>query len=82
MSNATAWIVHIARVPRNDMDVEMRDRLTGRITSIEADVVAVRFRLQSFVELLFDDVNEIHQRGLFIRCRVKPSRHDSPGDDQ
>ena len=48
MSNATAWIVHIARVPRNHMDVEMRDRLTRRITSIEADVVAIRFRLQTF----------------------------------
>ncbi len=82
MSNATTWIVHIARVPRNDMDVEMRDRLTGRITSIEADVVAIRFRPQSFVELLFDDVNEIHQCGLFIRCRVKPSWYDPPGDDQ
>ena len=60
MPNATARIVHIACVPRNDVNVEMRDRLTGRITSIEADVVAVRFRLQSFVELLFDDINEIH----------------------
>ena len=44
MPNATAWIVRIARVPRNHMDVEMRDRLTGRISSIEAAVVAVRFR--------------------------------------
>ena len=60
MSNATPWIVHIARVPRNDVDVEMRNRLTCSVTSVKSDVVAVRFRLQSFVELLFDDVNEIH----------------------
>ena len=47
MSNATTWIVHIARVPRNHVDVEMRNRLTGRITRIEADVVAIRLRPQS-----------------------------------
>ena len=36
------------------------DTLHRSLGAIVVDTVAVRFRMQSFVELLFDDVNEIH----------------------
>lgn len=78
MADATARIGHIARIARNQVDVEVEDRLARRCAAIDADVVAVG------PVFLLDDrlggVQCIKERGAFFRIGVEPRRYVAVGD--
>ena len=65
-----ARVGDIAAVKRNDMDVQMENSLSGRLTDIHADVVSVR------CVLLFDRVPSDRDRpcdcSVLVRRGVKP----------
>ena len=42
MANAAGRVRCIAEVTRNDMNVKVKDGLSGRLSSIDADIVAIR----------------------------------------
>ena len=70
MPNPTPWIRNIPSVPRDDMDMEMIDRLTGRFAAVEAHVEPVRtMRLVEKLTDLFDKRKEV---GLLARFRFPP----------
>lgn len=70
MTNATSRVRHIARIARNDVKVEMCDRLTGGNTAVEADVVAVG--VVPVVEPTLYLVNETDNVLALLSRRVPP----------
>jgi hypothetical protein len=49
VADPTAWVVHVALEPWDDVDVEVRDSLARGGAGVEADVVAVRRRSRANV---------------------------------
>lgn len=82
MADAAAGIGDVTAIPRDHVDVQVRDGLAGDSAAIKTDVVTVRPRLQLGIELLFDHSDEFHHRRLFGRRGVKPGRDEPPRDDQ
>ncbi len=42
MADASLWVFYIPLVARNDMDVNMRNALTGCFSHIKADIETIR----------------------------------------
>ena len=82
MAHAAAGIGHVAEKARNDMDMDMRHRLPGGGTGVEAHVVAVGLWVEPEVEQALGLLDQSHQRSLFLVGRVKPRFDDSAGGDQ
>jgi hypothetical protein len=49
MSDTATWIIHVAEIARDDVDVDMRNRLPRGGARIEADIVAVRLWIEAEV---------------------------------
>jgi hypothetical protein len=79
-ADASPGVGHVAAIPRDHMDVEMRHCLTGSDSSVEADVVAVGTVF--VVELVLYLVDEQEEVGPFLRCRLPPSGDGPVGDDE
>lgn len=50
MADAAAWVGHVAEIARDHMDVNVRHGLAGSGTGVEADVVAIRLRVEPEIE--------------------------------
>jgi hypothetical protein len=78
--NTATWVRHVALVSRNDVDVEMLNRLASRGPHVDADVKAV------WSVLLIDDVANLVYRldnslTLLVRS-LKPRGNVSTWDDE
>jgi len=82
MPNTTPWILHIAKVSGNHMDMDMWNRLPGSFTGIETDVVSIWFRFQLLIQDLLGLVDQVHQGCLLFTGAFKPGWYHSPGNDQ
>lgn len=68
--DTAARVGHVARIPRNQVDMEVEDRLPGRWAAIDADIVAI-----GPVVLLddhFDRVQRFEERGAFFGTGFEP----------
>jgi len=77
-AHATFWVFHIAPVPWNHMDVDVRHRLTCCRANIDTDVVTIRLVL--FID---DGFHFIDQRpdSRFFFCRRLKVLSDVPAHD-
>jgi hypothetical protein len=82
MADAAAWVRHVTEIARDHMDVDMRNRLAGGGTGVEADVVAVWLRVEAEVEEVFCFLHQRHERGLFVVGGIEPCLHDPAGSDE
>ena len=82
MPHAAPRVGHVARIPRDHVDMHVRHRLPGSLACVEPDVVAIRLRVQPLVEQLLDLVDELHQRLLLGGRAIKPRRYDPPRDHE
>ena len=81
MPHATARVRHVAQVPRDDVHVQMHDRLARRSARVEADVVAIGAGVAS-VELGLDPLDEAHDGvSLGLGC-IPPGGDFALGDDE
>ena len=60
MSNPAARVWNVAPVARNDVNVQMRNRLTCRLANVHADVEAIRCMTPQ--DLLAGSVDGVGQR--------------------
>ena len=73
MPYPTAGDWYIAVVSRNDVDVQMRDRLPGGFADVDAEVVAIR--LMDTLDRGFGVGDRGHQLDAFLSSGVKPRCH-------
>lgn len=73
MPYASLGILHIALVAGNDVNVHMKDTLSGCRPHVNTDVVAVGIEL--LVDALFFLVNQLHASGHLVRCQVEKAGH-------
>ncbi len=78
--DATAWTGNIAAVARDDVHVEMRDGLAGRLTDIDADIVAGG--LIPIVDQATRRLYSGEQRGSLGVRRVEPVGDVALGDGE
>ena len=67
-----AWVWNVAGIARDDVNVQMEDRLACGLADVDADVEAVR-------AVALEDggprgVYRVRERVTFVRCRVEPPR--------
>lgn len=82
MAHAAAGIGHVTEIARDDMDVDMRNRLAGGGPGVEADVVAVGFGRKLVIQQMLGLLHQRHQCGLFRISRVEPCFHNAAGGHQ
>ena len=76
----TPRIRNVSPVARDNVNVEMRDRLSSGIPGVKTDVVAVRGVLQ--VDVLLDFLDQCEEfAALRLGC-LPPGRHHTPGNDE
>jgi len=79
-TNATRWIGNVARIPRNEMNMDVHARLTRSATNIHSNVVTVRriLRLYKFTGTVeqFDHRNLLKVRH-FEEVRNMPPWYDN-----
>ena len=80
VANATARVLDIPGIARNDVNMHMLHRLSRRAAGVEPDVVAVRMVL--LIELALDGIDQRHHRLLLGRRSGKVVRYHSPRDHQ
>ena len=80
--DAAARVVHVAAVARDDVHVQMHDRLARGLPRVEADVVAVGPGRELAVELGFDLVDGVEQRALLLSGGVEPGGDVPLGHDE
>ncbi len=78
MTYASPWIVYVTDEPRDDVQVQMWNRLASRLPGVEADVIAVWSELS--VDFDFDVVDEGDQVVAF-NFRCIPPRCNTPFAD-
>src|SRR5262245_36136669 len=78
MSHPAPGIVHVPVITRDDVDVQVLDRLTGGRTDVDAHVVPGR--VVAHVEPLANNVDKVEQGYALGRRGVEPVRYDSAGD--
>lgn len=66
MAHTATGIGHVTKIARDDMDVNMRNRLAGSGPGVEADVVAIGLRVEAEVEQALGFLHEGHECGLFV----------------
>ena len=80
VAHATLRIFHVALVTGYDMDMDMKNTLSGCLPDVNADVVAVRFelRIQQCAFLVYQ-----HHAGVdLFGCQVKKIGDMTTWDDQ
>ncbi len=80
MSYAAPGITNIASEPRNQMDMEVEDRLAGGGATIDADVVTVG--LVVFLNHRLGVGNGVDQGDLLRHRGIEPRGKVSPGNQQ
>ncbi len=76
MPDATARIFDVAVVARDQMNVQMKDRLAGRSAAVDADVVAVW--IVGLFYLALCEGKYIGEGVPLARGRFEPSRYVTP----
>lgn len=81
MADASARIKHVASIPRDEVDVQVANGLTGGFPNVDADVVSVG-RGGSGVELSLDLLYEVQQGLALFHRRVEPAGDQPMGHNQ
>ncbi len=68
-AHAALGIFHVAAIAWDDVDVDVRDRLSGSRADVDTDIIAVGFKL--LVELPLHAVNQLPDSCLFRRGSVE-----------
>ena len=75
-SDAATRVVDITVEARDDVDVQVHDRLAGCFAGIETDVVAVGPGFVG-VEFRLDDLDQVENRELLLARGLEPGRNDA-----
>jgi hypothetical protein len=82
MADAATRIWYITEITWDDVDMDMRDRLARGGTGVEADIVAIGFRVQLEVEKALGFLDQGHERSLFVVTGIEPSFDNSTGSNE
>lgn len=81
-ADTAAWVGDIAVVTRDDVDVELSDRLAGGGAVVQADVEAVRCWGEGGSEVPDAPVDPGHQAGPFVGGQFAEAFHGAFRDDE
>ena len=79
VADPAARVGHVARVPRNDVNVQVEDRLPGRPPDVDPDVVAVGCMRR--LDRRLRGLHRLQQLPPFLAGRLEPAR-DVPARDE
>src|SRR5687767_10925866 len=80
MPDTAARVWHVVGISRDDVNVEVGNRLTGNWAGVEANVVARRLVIG--IDATLDLVDESEQVGPFLGSCFPPGRDQPPRDDE
>jgi hypothetical protein len=67
IADPATWIGLITVIARDDVDVQVRNRLPGGRSAVEADVVTIRCGLQGRLQVISNGVDQFEHSRLFGR---------------
>src|SRR5262249_10307718 len=78
VSHAPSWIGNVARIPRNDVHVQVEDRLARTLADVHADVEAVwewaLLRSIALQDRFSCDCRRFSELSTFVCGRLEPAR--------
>src|SRR5688572_29274764 len=80
MPDASARVGYVVGIARDDVNMEVSNRLTGNWPGVEPDVVARRLVIG--IDATLDVVDQSEQVGPFLGSGFPPGRDEPPRDDE